>query len=385
MSKRTIPAISIVIPMYNAEKYVGECLDSILAQTFDDYEVIVVDDCSTDGSAAIVESYIPKFTKGGVERLQLIRSKVNSGGAGTPRNIGLKVSLGDYIFFMDSDDALMPYALEKLISVAEKFSADVVNCEKFYRAPGDTVTTDKNLLQEIDIFGTVANSSSSSVVVSKDLTERVNRLVNGQIRWEPWRHFIRREILMENNLNFSKLSVADDLLFSICLVLVAEKMAFFSEGLYVFRTLPNSNSRQSLPPDKRIHRRAGDFLRAIGILDKFMDKFEMFTNNKKNKFAVFDFFARAGGLLETLELYMQIPAAQLDDLIRRELGQIEDLTPLTAFILARMNIFNVNIIQQRQLIQKQQQQIQQLQAQLQQLQQSQPQQTFHLNTEDIFK
>ena len=66
MPTKTIPAVSIIIPMYNTEKYIGECLDSILAQTFQVFEVIIVDDCSTDNSAAIVESYLPKFNaKGG--------------------------------------------------------------------------------------------------------------------------------------------------------------------------------------------------------------------------------------------------------------------------------------------------------------------------------
>ncbi len=65
MTRKTIPAISIVIPMYNAEKFIGECLDSILNQTFQDFEVIVVDNCSTDNSAKIVEDYAPKFTMGG--------------------------------------------------------------------------------------------------------------------------------------------------------------------------------------------------------------------------------------------------------------------------------------------------------------------------------
>ena len=62
---KNIPAVSVIIPMYNAEKYIGECLDSILAQTFTDYEVIIVDDCSTDNSCAVVESYLPKFNKRG--------------------------------------------------------------------------------------------------------------------------------------------------------------------------------------------------------------------------------------------------------------------------------------------------------------------------------
>ena len=58
MTKKNIPAVSIVIPMYNTEKYIGECLDSILAQTFKDFEVIVVDNCSTDNSVSIVEKYM---------------------------------------------------------------------------------------------------------------------------------------------------------------------------------------------------------------------------------------------------------------------------------------------------------------------------------------
>ena len=64
MNKK-IPAVSIIIPMYNAEKYIGACLDSILAQTFTDFEVIVVDDCSTDNSRTVVQSYLPKFNGGG--------------------------------------------------------------------------------------------------------------------------------------------------------------------------------------------------------------------------------------------------------------------------------------------------------------------------------
>ena len=92
-----LPKISVIIPLYNAEKYIGDCLESLLVQTFQDFEVIVVDDCSTDNSVAIVQSYAEKF--GG--RLKIARTKKNSGGGGyVPRNLGLNLSRGEYIFFL---------------------------------------------------------------------------------------------------------------------------------------------------------------------------------------------------------------------------------------------------------------------------------------------
>lgn len=130
MPFNTYPAVSVVIPMYNAEKYAGECLDSLLSQTFQNFEVIVVDDCSTDSSCAIVESYAEKF--GG--RLKLARMKKNSGSAGFPRNKGIEVSRGEYIFNMDADDLVTPTALEELYAQAKNFDADVVHCEKYYQA-----------------------------------------------------------------------------------------------------------------------------------------------------------------------------------------------------------------------------------------------------------
>ena len=370
---KNIPAVSIVIPMYNAEKYVGECLDSILAQTFDDYEVIVVDDCSTDNSAAIVESYIPKFKKGGEDRLQLIHSKVNSGGASTPRNIGLKFTLGDYVYFVDSDDAVMPDALEKLYAAAKKFNADIVHFDKNYKAPGETVTTDKKFLSEFTYLRT-DDPLTEPTLFSENLIDRVQRLVNCQMRWEPWAHLIRRGLLIENELNFSNLSIADDFLFSIRLIFIAKKIVLMPGAFYVWRTRDDSNCREVLSPEKLIHRRTGDVFRAIGILDKFMDRFKEFASSQQNKYAVFEFFANYGGLSQTLNLYAQIPAYQLDELIRAELAQVDNLIPLTAFIFSRMNNFNLNILQQ-------QQQIQQLQAQLQQLQPAQ----FQPHNEDIFK
>ena len=137
------PEISIVMPMYNMEKYIGECLDSVLSQTFQNYEVIIVDDCSTDKSCEIVESYKPKF--GG--KLQLIRSEKNSGYPGIPRNKGIDISKGKYICFLDSDDAFINTALEELYNTAEEFQADVIHCERYFFVQDEDFTTDKTKLK----------------------------------------------------------------------------------------------------------------------------------------------------------------------------------------------------------------------------------------------
>lgn len=116
-------AISVIIPIYNVAEYIGECLDSLLIQTFQDFEVIIVDDCSTDNSVEIVESYAPKFNG----RLQLTKTKTNSGGGGyVPRNIGFKLARGNYVYFADADDFLLGTALETLYTTARKHSVEVV-------------------------------------------------------------------------------------------------------------------------------------------------------------------------------------------------------------------------------------------------------------------
>ena len=140
-----IPAISVIIPMFNAEKYIEQCLDSIADQTFEDYEVIVVDDCSTDRSVALTEAFYERKI-GGRSQFHLLKLPENSGGASIPRNQALKLARGKYVTFVDSDDLLIDNALEILFNVAEKFQADVVDAEKFFvRRDGFGINTNSGM------------------------------------------------------------------------------------------------------------------------------------------------------------------------------------------------------------------------------------------------
>jgi len=119
-----MPTISVIIPIYNAEKYLRKCLDSVLGQTHRDLEVILVDDGSTDNSGQICEEY----TKD--QRVKLIRKK--NGGAASARNIGLSVTTGDLIHFVDSDDYLELNMYEKLLKIIAEDDADFIGFSCFF-------------------------------------------------------------------------------------------------------------------------------------------------------------------------------------------------------------------------------------------------------------
>jgi teichuronic acid biosynthesis glycosyltransferase TuaG len=117
-----MPQVSVIVPVYNAEKYVSETLASIAAQTVGDFDVHVVDDCSTDGSAEIIQRFCACD-----QRFHYHRSETNFGGPAGPRNLGIALSSGDFIAFCDADDLWTPHKLELQLGVMMDTGADVVS------------------------------------------------------------------------------------------------------------------------------------------------------------------------------------------------------------------------------------------------------------------
>lgn len=115
--------VSIIVPVWNVEKYLEQCLDSLVNQTLKEIEIIIVNDGSPDNSQAIIDSYVKKYPK-------LVRSFIKeNGGQGSARNFGLSKAKGNYISFVDSDDWLDLNALEEMYNVAIANDSDVVICD----------------------------------------------------------------------------------------------------------------------------------------------------------------------------------------------------------------------------------------------------------------
>ena len=119
-----MPEISVIIPVYNTERYLAECLESVVSQTFKDFEAIVVNDGSTDGSAEIVKRFAERDNR-------ICTITQENKGLSEARNAGIAVARGHWITFVDSDDVIHPSFLETLLNIAKEKNADIACCGKW--------------------------------------------------------------------------------------------------------------------------------------------------------------------------------------------------------------------------------------------------------------
>ena len=277
--QQSCPAVSIVIPLYNAEKYIGECLESVLAQTFDNYEVIVVDDCSTDNSAAIVQSYIPKF--GG--RLRLAHMKKNSGSGSLPRNKGLTLSEGEYIFNMDNDDTLTPTALEELYTLAKKFDADVVLTERNYKMTPNGIRTGIQI-------GQTGEHVKEPTLETENFPQRVTEAINLRFRVEPWCKLIRRSLLIENKIFLPDTRHGDDTIWTWVLLFTAKKFLRVPNIIYNYRLSEDSIMRVKKTPRQEVSFWFNPVILGLKNLEQMLSRIEFFRKNQNYLYALLERF-----------------------------------------------------------------------------------------------
>ena len=350
--KKNIPAISVIIPMWNVEKYIGECLDSILNQTFQDFEIIVVDDCSTDNSCAVVE----KFSD---DRIKLIRNKKNSGQPGASRNIGMNFAVGEYIYFMDSDDIIIKTALEELYTVAKNFDADVIHCEKIYH------------FFQHDINNKTLRSTQTGefvkepTLITSSLVERVTDWINKRFVWSPVLKLIKRDYILKNNLRMSEVFM-EDFIWTACLICSAEKYVRVPNVIYYYRIHEDSISldKNRVSLSRRIQFLIGGF----NYLNKFLSEREPFQQRKDLKYMMLNSVVKKYVEEGTLQLYEQSPVYNMNEFFLEEFMKYDDTKDLLAFIFNRMNMYNIAYLQQKKLFDKLQKQNQELQIKLQKLQ-----------------
>lgn len=318
-SRPAYSAISVIIPLYNAEKFIGECLDSLLAQTFKNFEVIVVDDCSTDKSAKIVESYLPKFNG----KLTLLHTEKNSGGGSIPRNKGLYYSRGDYIFFADSDDSLTKNALAEMYTLAQDFDPEVVYFEKNFEADTDganirLVTHQRGTLVERPTFE------------SEDLSKRIEDLLQRDIWGAPWTKFVRRNFLIENDITFPEVFPCEDYFWTLNLLFTAKKFLRAPIAVYFWRKTESSSIRGKDTEQQKVNLWLHPAVLGLKKLDNTLERIDFFKNNSVYRHAVIDFVLKKMFSMcfrDTMEIPQFAIYRAIKKEFAKELGEQDVLVP----------------------------------------------------------
>ena len=353
------PAISVIIAMYNAERYIADCLDSLLAQTFTNFEVIVVDDCSTDSSCAIVESYAPKF--GG--RLTLTHTETNSGQGSFPRNRGLMLSRGEYVYFVDNDDLITKTALEEMYTLAQEYDADVVYFDGHYDAD--------NALKEIKPTN-YKLAVSAPTLEPEALPERIRRISQGRYTLPTWDKLVRRRLLVENKISFPNCRPSEDDIWTFGLVFYAKNFLRVPNKVYIRRKSEGSIMRAGKTPLQTINFWLSPILLGLKHLDELMRRHEFFQQNPQYRYAVLDMFVqwkfnaifRASQYATPHEIYAALKQEYGD-----RLGEYDVLIPALATALnTQQKIFFADRQKFQQFAAQAQARIAQLEAELKQLQ-----------------
>ena len=265
------PTVSIIVPVYNAEKTIGRCIDSILGQQYTDFELLLVDDGSKDGSGAICDSYALADS-----RVQVIH-KENTGVSDT-RNIGISRARGVYLQFLDSDDWITPDATKLLVEAAGEHNCDLVISD-FYRVVGERVSR-KGDIDEDRVL--------TREEYAAHMMEQPADFYYGVL----WNKLYRRDIVADHHLQMDpEISWCEDFMFNLEYIRHAQRFYALQVPIYYYVKTKGSLASQSLSISKTIRMKLMLFEYYNQFYKSVLDEEEY----EKSRLKVYRFLVDAAG------------------------------------------------------------------------------------------
>lgn len=245
--------VSIIMPVYNVAEYIRECLESILNQTYNDIEIIAIDDGSSDESVKILEDYNEKFKK-----IKILFQKHK--GVSEARNLALKHAKGKFILYVDSDDFLNENMIEEMVNKAEKSSSDIVMCGyyKYYE-------NKENKLLEFNY-----NVDENKIFSSQEV---IDMMLNYKIEGQLWNKLFRRENLIKYNFMFEPGRYIQDVFPVFKMVQSSEKIVFINKPLYYYRQRDTSTVK------KKTKKLFEDYYHAMTSIIEYINENNIKVNN----------------------------------------------------------------------------------------------------------
>lgn len=257
--------ISVIVPIYNVEKYLHKCIDSILNQTFKNYEIILVDDGGTDNCPKIADEYAEKYP----DIITVIHKK--NGGVGDARNHGIEAARGKYLLILDSDDYAAPHMIESMYNSIRKFNCDIAICG----------------FQSVSESGNIISVTKENLPQGRILTLNENReilLANPA----PWNKMYKRELFVEHkDLRYPSGVWYEDIRTTMKLLSVAKGITYVDKPLYYYLWREGSQTN-----NKNCNRN-------VEIIDAFKDIIEYYKRNN-----IFEKYKEELEYLTVLHVYL---------------------------------------------------------------------------------
>lgn len=353
-SKLNCPLVSVIIPMYNAAKFIPQTLESLLYQTMKDFEVVIIDDCSTDNSVEVVESFADRFKEG---QLQVLKLSKNTGSPGLPRNAGIKFAHGKYISFLDSDDLYTKTALEELTTLAEEYKADAIHSNQIFSLWGRMYTNKKTVddpeFTDIEKLTNPANfytmyedrpHPSKPTLKVGDIAERVKKFSLNDYSRETVLTFYRRDFLITNQNFFPAIGMFEDELFTFKGMCLARKLLFVPNIWYIVRPLADSVTRKQFNRSAEIHKKLRVFIDGFHTFVNIMNSIKFFSENPDYRYDVLNWFVQDKPYL-LRDIYKENNPADLYPLIEKEFSSEEASFAAYLFNTMKIQQFQIEKLQ----------------------------------------
>lgn len=229
---KKLPKVSVIVPIYNVAKYLDRSIKSILNQTLNDIEIILIDDGSTDESLSICNNYKKKDS-----RIKVYSKK--NGGVSSARNLGIKKAKGTYLAFVDPDDWIENEMYESLYFLSEKKETDITICDYMVEQRGEK--SKKKINYEKDTFD---RSDIMKYLIPNMIGQESFKGTGSNIMGSVCRLIVRREFILNNNVKFREdISLMEDLIFCIVIFMQVEKISYVKSSYYHY--MKNENSALS--------------------------------------------------------------------------------------------------------------------------------------------
>ena len=249
-----MPQVSLIIPVYNVAQHIEACLSSLIAQTMDEIEIILIDDHGKDDSIQLAQAYVEAHPS---KKMFRFLATPHNMGPGAARNIGIEAATGEYIGFVDSDDVVTPNYCEELYVTAKSYDADLSYCHALL------------------VKAQEKTQMRNPIIESGSFSGEKRRFFLTHYTTMMWTFMYRRELIMEYNIRFPNTRSAEDSYFLTCSLLAAKRIACIDKPMYHYLVHEESLS-ESRNPQRYI-----DKVKSFDLLMQFAKARGLYDANKE--------------------------------------------------------------------------------------------------------